>query len=241
MSDIQQLIKRGKEAFERNDYTAALTDFQEVLRQTSRFADVHHLTGLCLNLLGHPEAALREFDQAIALNGRYVEAHVNRALTLNELGRFDEAQRAFAHAAEFETDSAGPFSSAVSAQLAHAHAALGDLYVAAGGMTEAAEQYRAALDLRPQYHDIRTKLAQTLMQTGEIKEAAAELRRAVDANPRFLGARLNLGLAYFQLGRKDDAQREWEIAQQQQPGNPQVRAYLAVLERNSGFEPGAGS
>ena len=236
MSDVQQLIKRGKDAFERSDYAAALTDFQEVLRQASQFADVHHLTGLCLNLLGHPEAALRAFDHAIALNGRYVEAHINRALTLNELGRFDEAQRAFATAADFETEAAGPFSSAVSAHLAMAHALLGDLYLAAGGMIEAGEQYRAALDLRPQYHDIRIKLAQALMQTGELEDAALELRTVVDANPRLLPARLNLGLVYFRLGQRDRAQREWEIAQQQQPANPQVRAYLAVLDRDSGRE-----
>jgi tetratricopeptide (TPR) repeat protein len=234
MSDVQQLIKRGREAFERSDYASALSDFQEVLRQTSRFADVHHMTGLCLNLLGHPEAALREFDQAIALNGRYVEAHINRALTLNELGRFDEAQRAFANAAEFESEFAGPFSSAVSAQLATAHAQLGDLYLAAGAMIEAGEQYRAALDLRPQYHDIRIKLAQALMQTGESEAAARELRTVVDANPRFLAARLNLGLVYFRLGDRERAQREWESAQQQHPTNPQVRAYLAVLERGAG-------
>jgi tetratricopeptide (TPR) repeat protein len=232
VSDVQQLIKRGKEAFERSNYAAALTDFQEVLREASNFADVHHLTGLCLNLLGHPEAALREFDHAIALNGRYVEAHVNRALTLNELGRFEEAQRAFATAAEYETDAAGPFSSAVSSQLAMAHTQLGDLYLAASAMIEAGEQYRAALDLRPQYHDIRVKLAQALMQTGEMEDAALELRTVVDANPRLLSARLNLGLVYFRLGQRDQAQREWEIARQQQPANPQVKAYLAVLDKD---------
>ena len=240
MTDLQQLIRRGKEAFERCDYASALADFQDVLRRKSGFADVHHLTGLCLNLLGHPEAALREFDHALALNGRYVEAHINRALTLNELGRFDEAQEAFARAAEYENEAAGPFSSAVSAQLALGHASLGDLYLAAGAMIEAGEQYRAALDLRPQYHDIRTKLAQTLMLTGELEEAAAELRTAVDANPRFLSARLNLGLALFRLGRKEAALKEWRIAQHQQPANPQVRAYLAVLERQTeGTEPTA--
>jgi len=236
VSDIQQLIKRGREAFERSDYAAALTDFQEVLREASHFADVQHLTGLCLNLLGHPEAALRAFDHAISLNGRYVEAHINRALTLNELGRFDEAQRAFAAAAEFETDAAGPFSSAVSSQLAMAHAQLGDLYLAAGAVIEAGEQYRAALDLRPQYHDIRVKLAQALMQTGEMEDAAYELRTVVDVNPRLLSARLNLGLVYFRLGQRDQAQREWEIARQQQPANPQVKAYLAVLDKNPGTE-----
>jgi tetratricopeptide (TPR) repeat protein len=74
------------------------------------------------------------------------------------------------------------------------------------------------------------------MLLGEIDEAAAELRTAVAANPRFLSARLNLGLAYFRLGKREQALREWQLAQQQQPGNPQVRAYLAVLDRNVGAD-----
>ena len=90
--DVRQQIQRGKQAFERHEYAAALEDFQEVLSRSPHFADVRHLTGLCLSFLGHAEAALAEFDHAIALNPRYIEAHINLANTLNELGRFDEAR-----------------------------------------------------------------------------------------------------------------------------------------------------
>lgn len=237
MMELKQLIQRGKESFESRDYAAALNDFQEVLRRNPRFADIHHLTGLCLSFLGHPDAALQEFNEAVALNGRYIEAHINRAITLNELGRFDEAQDAFTQAAEFETESQGPFPAAVSARLANAHLQVGDLYLEAGAPTQAAEQYRAALEMRPQFHDIRNRLAQALLQLGELHAAATELETILKVNPRFLSARLNLGLVHFRLGDTPAATREWEAARQQQPANPQVRAYLAMLERKP--EPGA--
>lgn len=233
MSELQQLIQRGKQAFEKRDYAAAVTDFQEVLRRNPRFADVRHLTGLCLSFLGHPDAALIQFNEAIALNGRYIEAHINRAITLNELGRFDEAQVAFAQAAEIETESEGPFPAAVSARLANAHATLGDLYLEAGAPTQAADQYRSALEMRAHFHDIRNRLAQALLQLGELKAAAAELQAVLSANPRFLAARLNLGLVFFRLGDSEAAAREWQLAREQQPTNPQVRAYLAMLERKA--------
>jgi Flp pilus assembly protein TadD len=233
MTEIQALIQRGKQAFEKRNYAAALTDFQEVLRRNARFADVRHLTGLCLSFLGHPDAALHEFNEAIALNGRYIEAHINRAITLNELGRFEEAQIAFAQAAELETESEGQFPAAVSARLANAHAQLGDMYMDAGAAAPAVQQYRAALELRSHFHDIRNRLAQALIQLGELTEAAAELQAVLSANPRFIAARLNLGLVYFRLDDVDSAVREWEIARQQQPTNPQVRAYLAMIERKS--------
>ena len=234
MSEIQLLIQRGKQSFEQRDYAAALTDFQEVLRRNPRFADIRHLTGLCLSFLGHPDAALQEFNQAVALNGRYIEAHINRAITLNELGRFDEAQLAFAQAAEFETESEGFFPAAVSARLANAHANLGDLYLDAGAPTEAASQFRSALAIRPHFHDIRNRLAQALLQLGELNEAAVELQAVLSANARFIAARLNLGLVFFRLGHTEQAAHEWEIARQQQPANPQVRAYLAMLEQRAG-------
>ena len=42
MDDLQTLVQRGKEAFEKRNYAAALTDFQEVLRRNPRFAALNH-------------------------------------------------------------------------------------------------------------------------------------------------------------------------------------------------------
>jgi tetratricopeptide (TPR) repeat protein len=230
MSTIQQLTQRGKAAFERKDWAAALEDFQEVLRQNPRFADIHHLTGICLSILGHPDAALQEFNEAVSLNDRYVEAHINRAITLNELGRFDEAAEAFAAAAESESDNNAAFPAAVSAKLANAHLQVGDLYLEAAAPTQAAEQYRTALLMRPRFHDIRVKLAQALMQVGDLDAAATELKTTLKENSRMLAARLNLGLIYYRQGKLEAARGEWEAAREQQPANPQVRAYMAMLD-----------
>jgi len=229
--DLRQLIQEGKLAYERRNYGDALAAFREVLGANPNFADVRHLAGLCLSFLGHPEAALKEFDEAIRLNERYIEAHLNRAIVLTELGRYDEAQRAFIHAARFETETAGPFPALISAKLANAHMTVGDLYLEAHAPGQAAEEYRTALTMRPRFHDIRNKLAQALLQLGDLDAAGRELEIVLHGNPRFLAARLNLGLVHYRKGEFEEAQREWEIGRQQQPNNPQVRAYLAMLER----------
>lgn len=230
MNELRQLILRGKAAFDRGEYAAALDDFQEVTRQNAGFADVRHLSGTCLSFLGHPEAAIHEFNEAIALNPRYIEAHLNRAITLNDLGRFDEAHESFELASEIEEASEGPYPAAAAARLANGHANLGDLYMDAGAADRAAEQYRAALTIRPLFHDIRNKLAYALMQMGELEEAAAELQAILSVTPQFLTARLNLGLVFYRMNFTDAAAREWEVAHQQQPNSPQVRAYMALLE-----------
>jgi tetratricopeptide (TPR) repeat protein len=231
--DLLQQIQRGKDAFERREYANALTDFEEVLSRNPDLADVRHLTGLCLCILGHSEAALIELDHALQLNPNYIEAHINRAITLNEIGRYDDAREAFTRAAQLETDNKGPYSAAASARIANAHAALADLYREAGAEREAIEEYQRALEIRPQFHDIRVSLAEVLLQTDRTAEAAVELRRALEGNPHFNAARLNLGLAYFRLGDRAAAALEWNVAREQDPESAQVRAYLAMLENQA--------
>lgn len=228
---IDQLINRGREAYERGDYVAALADFREVLDEHPEFADIRHLAGLCLSLLGQAEDALVEFDRALELNDGYIEAHLNRAIMLNELGRYEEARDAFDRATAAEHQVGGRFPAAVSARIANGHLAVGDLYMAASAPKEAVQEFRAALELRPLFHDIRNRLGEALMQLGEFELARQELRKAIEGNPNFFQARLNLGLCNFRLGGHEAARAEWERCREQYPESPQVRAFLALLER----------
>jgi tetratricopeptide (TPR) repeat protein len=232
-SQLKELIDRGKGSYERRDYVAALTDFRQVLVAQPNFADIRHLAGLCLTFLGQPEAALDEFDRALTVNDQYVEAHINRALVLNELGRFDEARSAFERAGYYEYAISGRFPAAITARLANKHSEVGDLYQEAGAPMEAAAQYRRALELRPRFHDIRNKLAQSLLQLGELESAIEELKTALEGNSHYVPARLNLGLSLFRSGRREEAAREWRKCREEEPGNPQVRAYLAMLDRET--------
>ena len=229
---VGQLKQQGRQAFDRKDYAAALDIFRTILADHPGFADIRHYAGLCLVFLGRPEEALEQLDEALAKNPGYVEAHINRALVLQELGRYDEARQSFDRAGQYEQQGEGRFPGAVTARLANAHAEVGDIYAQSGAPAEAAAQYHSALELRPKFHDIRNKYAAALLELGRIDEAITELQRVLEWNPRFLAARLNLGLALFRLGRSTDAAAEWELCRAQQPNNPQVRAYLALVTQS---------
>lgn len=237
----EQLIDRGRAAFQGRDYVAALADFRKVLESHPDFADIHNLTGLCLSFLGQPDNALEEFDRALALNEHYIEALLNRAITLNELGRYDEARGSFERASHFEGAAGGRFPAAVSARLANAHMNVGDLYLEAGAPEAAIEQYRTALSMRPEFHDVRNKLAEALMRLERWREADTELRAVLEGNPHFLSARLNLGLVHYSRGDAEKARLHWERAQQESPSSPQARAYLSLLEREAPGRRGAAS
>lgn len=232
-----QLIERGRRSYERGDYVSALADFRDVLKANPRYADIRHLAGLCSSFLGQPEAALEEFERALAINDQYVEAHINRALTLNELGRYEEASQAFERAGYYEYAIAGRFPAAITARLANAHAEVGDLYQEAGAPTEAAAQYRRALEMRPRFHDIRNKLAQSLLHLGDLEGAEEQLQTALAGNPRYVPARLNLGLVHYRRGNLTQSATEWEECRSLDPDNPQLRAYLAMLDRTETGRP----
>ncbi|HET6764633.1 MAG TPA: tetratricopeptide repeat protein, partial [Longimicrobiaceae bacterium] len=203
-------------------------------------ADVQNLTGLCLSLLGRPEEAVDAFRRATEANAGYVEAHLNLAITLNDLGRFDEARAEFQAASDADVEKAGGrFPSAAAARLANKHAELGDLYAEAGSPDDALREYGRAVELRPQFLDIRNKLARILVDAGREDEAARELTEVVELRPAFAAARANLGLALFRLGRMDEAEAEWQRCLQQQPQNAQVSGYLGMLarRRGAGSEP----
>ncbi|HEX6308915.1 MAG TPA: tetratricopeptide repeat protein [Longimicrobiales bacterium] len=230
-SHESQLKQRGRQAFERKDYSAALGFFREILADHPEYADIRHFAGLCLVFLGRPEEALDELDAALAVNPAYVEANINRALVLQELGRYDDARTAFEQASRYEQQTHGRFPAAATARLANAHAGVGDLYMETGAPGEAAAQYYMALELRPGFHDIRNRYATALLGMGRLEEAVQQLRRVLEGNPHFIAARLNLGLALYRQGSVAEAAEEWEACRAQQPAHPQVRAYLAMLER----------
>jgi tetratricopeptide (TPR) repeat protein len=232
-----QLIQRAQLAFERKEYASALETLQAVLQEKPGFADVRHLAGLCLGFLGRSEEAVEQIDLALQVNPRYVEAHVSRALLLQDLGRYGDAREAFQSASHFEREDHGRFPAAVTTRLANAHADLGDLYMAAGTAADAAAQYASALELRPLFHDIRSRYAAALLQLDMPDQACKELQAVLQGNPLFLAARLNLGLAYYRLGRIDEAAAEWRACATQQPDNPQVRAYVALLEKQGVEDP----
>ncbi|HSJ32635.1 MAG TPA: tetratricopeptide repeat protein [Longimicrobiales bacterium] len=178
-----QLRQLGRHAFERKDYSTALEHFRAILADHPEYADIRHFAGLCLVFLGRPEEAVVELDAALAVNPGYVEANINRALVLQELGRYEEARLAFEEASEHERRNHGRFPAAATARLANAHAGVGDLYMETGAPGDAAAQYYMALELRPQFHDIRNKYATALLGMGRLDEAAQQLRRVLKATP----------------------------------------------------------
>lgn len=116
--------------------------------------------------------------------------------------------------------------------LAMAHSRLASDLADAGRLTDAIDQCRAALALRPDAVPARYNLALYLRRTGESAEAEAELRRLVAAAPKFVQARIMLGTMLAERGETAAAAEVWQPA----ADHPVVKENLRRLRLRS---PGA--
>jgi tetratricopeptide (TPR) repeat protein len=225
------LLARARERFVVQDYYGAVHLLESVVDSGRAFADVHHLLGVSLSLLGQAERALGELRRALELNPHYVEALIHQGLVLNDLGRTDEAQEAFGRAAEHLSKPTAGLPAPVAAQLANRHAELAETYANAGATDRAIGQYQAALELGPEFHDLRYRMARLLLEAGRPLEAREALESVVSARPNFVDAEAALGLAHYLSGDAGGARSVWESCLARRPENARVEAYLAMLSR----------
>lgn len=225
------LLGQARERFAVQDYYGAVHLLEDVIASGRSFADVYHLLGLSLALLGHKERALAEFEQALLLNPGYIEANIHRGILLNELGRAEEAEESFRRATAHGEPSVAGFSRPIAARLANQHAELGKAYAEAGALAEAIVEFRRAVDLGPSFHDLRYRLARLLLEAGRPLEAREELERILEGHPDFLDALASLGLAHYLAGDAAAAREFWARCQGKRPSSARVEAYLAMASR----------
>jgi tetratricopeptide (TPR) repeat protein len=244
----EHLVEQANERFQLQDYYGAIHLLEEVIATGRAFADAHHLLGLSYSLVGQPEKALEQLDRSLGLNPNYIEALIHRALVLNELGREEEANASLRRARQVTSERRGGFHGHVAAKLANQHASLGQAYLEAGGLTEAIAQYKAALELGPDFHDLRYKLGRLLLEAGRALDAHEQFERIVREHPSFLDAAAMLGLACYLSGDGLAARAVWQELRARRPEDPRVEAYLALLSRSDvtpvavdgdGGDPGA--
>jgi tetratricopeptide (TPR) repeat protein len=225
------LLARARERFGVQDYYGAVHLLESVVDSGRSFADVHHLLGVSLSLLGQTQRALAELERALELNPRYVEALIHRGLVLNDLGRTEEAHEAFGQATASLSQPNAGLPAPAAAQLANRHAELGDMYAGAGALDRSIDQYRQALELGPEFHDLRYRMARLLLEAGRPLEAREALEHVLRARPSFVEAEAALGLAHYLSGDAGGAREVWERCLAQRPENTRVEAYLAMLDR----------
>ena len=230
-AQTERALARARERFAVQDYYGTVHLLEEIVAGGRAFADVHHLLGVSLSLLGQRERSLTEFGRALELNPRYLEALIHQGLVLYEMGRDAEAEDSFRRASASVSAPSNGLPAPIAASLANQHAELAEAYAEAGSLDRAVEQYQRALELGPNYVDLRYRMARLLLESGRSLEAREALEEVLRTRPNFVDACAALGLAHYLSGDALGARDIWKGCLKRRPENARVEAYLAMLGR----------
>jgi protein O-mannosyl-transferase len=97
-----------------------------------------------------------------------------------------------------------------------------------GELDERIECYRTAVQLRPDFPDLRANLGGILLQAEQVSESIAQLERALEIQPGDTRTRCILGAAFLRANRADEAVSEFRRAVRDDPQSAMVRNDLAV-------------
>jgi tetratricopeptide (TPR) repeat protein len=110
-----------------------------------------------------------------------------------------------------------------------AHLLRGLIWREQGLRAQAMEEFRKAIERRPDLVEARVQRATLLLEAGNPEEALPVLEYAVRFDADNLPAHLALGDVYRLLGRINDAKREFDWVLAREPGLPQVHYNLGLL------------
>ena len=150
------------------------------------------------------EGQLAAVQKLLDLQEPFAEAHANLAHMLVQTGAAAGAVVQYEDAVRLRPSLKNTLRPAI----LHAHLAEADR-LAALGKPEAAEEYRAAINLDPANASAHAGLGSLLLALGKPSDALPELQEAVRRDPANAGAALTLGLALYRAGQQETARQQW--------------------------------
>jgi len=230
---MQWLYSLGRNAFDKKDYDDALDHFEKLVGEVQGFPDVWNMMGQIYHHQGEFAKAIKSFETALELNDNYVEAKFHLAVAYSEIGEYDKAQELYDAARKIDRglgDERIP-DPLVRAKIANMHADIGDIYESLALYNDAINEYKKALNLRPEFPDIRARMAKAQFESGQKEEAVHQLATVKASRPDFLKARLSLGICLYSMGKIERAVEEWNEILEQNPDFEKAKLYLRLAEK----------
>ena len=134
-SDVQQLMRRGKELYDQSRFEEAAAVYQEAIRLKPDNQAAHSNLGSAYFRLQRLDEALASFREAVRLSPTDAEARQNLGAGLAALGSFDAAIAEYVQAINIKPD------------LAPAHYSLGVLYQEQGNKAMASDELKRFLEI----------------------------------------------------------------------------------------------
>jgi tetratricopeptide (TPR) repeat protein len=228
----KQILLLGREHYAKREFDKAEPLLREALEREDRFADIHDMLGVIAHSRGNFIAAEKHFERALALNPSYTEAALNLAVTYNDRGKYDKAREVYSRIQATPSGLKSGLDPFARGKIANMHADVGQAYADAGLPIEAIAELEKAIELCPDFADLRTRLGALLREVNEVGRAKEQYEAAISARPNYVPARLQLGVTLLSLGDADGAAEQWRKVAEIDPDNSRAKMYLRMLSVN---------
>ncbi|QWD90887.1 tetratricopeptide repeat protein [Polynucleobacter sp. MWH-Braz-FAM2G] len=184
---IVQILQNAIAAIQANEFIAAQSLLNEVLRIEKNQPDALRFLGVIAALQKDWDQALRLIDLAIECNPQNGVAHSNRGNILIELGRSEEALLAYENAINLQPS------------YAEAHSNRGNVLQALGRYQEALTSYEKAVQIDPNYAQAFYGVARLFLLRKQYDYAFGCCEQALKINPRYEEALALKGEILFEI------------------------------------------
>jgi tetratricopeptide (TPR) repeat protein len=236
---VQQLISLGREHYNAGEYDKAESYLAQAVAARPSFPDVYNMLGVIYHSQGRFSDAEEAFEAALRLNPNYTEAALNLSVTYNDRGKYDKAREIYGRMVSASYEQPGALDPFARGKLANMHADLGTAYGGFSMYDEAVREYTKALELCPDFVDLRVALGNVYRDMGMYNAAVGEFEHAKRLRGDYLPARINLGVVLYSLGRKDEAIAEWQGVLDVEPHNKSAGLYLRMVRDENAPKPGS--
>jgi tetratricopeptide (TPR) repeat protein len=208
------------------EFLAAIGDLAQAAEQMRTVCDLvpqhasgHLQLGRLLARQGRFEEAAKAFEAALAVRPDSADVYVDLGQARLGQGRFDEALQAYSLAGRCNLDPARVC-------LLRAH-----VFEQRGNRTEAVQNLREAIRLRPANWEAHDRLGLELALQGKFHEAGTEFETVVRLRPDRAEGHLNLGIALARQDHFDEALVQLETARRLEPQNEKARQFIRTIQQ----------
>lgn len=223
----ESLLKLGQSAIHAREFGIAVRHLERAAQIQPSYADVHFQLSLAYQGLEEIQLQKAALQSALRRNPNYARAVLYDGILTYEEGSMAEGLARIEHALELDPglrndrhlmavqyhDAGNPdraaslWRSLDSLDRADAleHTRLGDAFARESRWAEAAEEYRKALEIEPEFADIRCRFGQALLELDQLEGAFTQLSEAIRINPRYADGHAFLGILLRRQGKREEA------------------------------------
>ena len=225
---LSDLLKKAKEAFQKNDLKTAGLFLNEIIEQNPNATEAFFYLANVFHVRGELGKAIKGFQRVLELDPHHTDAAISLSVIYNDIGKYEEAKAIFEKANNQvkNTQQQGLSDPHLNKKFSLKHYEIAEMYASYGRADEALFEYNKAATLDPDNLEIRIKIAKTYTKKGFTSKAFEELKRLKNEQPGYMPARIAMGLLYYGNGNIIEAQAEWQNVLSREPNHPEATMYI---------------